>query len=181
MTTNAKDTSGELSRPAPISATSSVDNLQVATKSSIDGVEQTNEGRSREGVAAESIMVQYADSKSNQRNEATVNGPLATTSRSSIISPSGGPLGGPAGSNTTARTHGIPALLLPPQHQTNATQPQTITSSGPLVLTGLVAGSQAPEFLYQLTKMLTDDNRDTIEWCNGRFGIVLFLKGSGSI
>ena len=24
-----------------------------------------------------------------------------------------------------------------------------------------------PEFLYQLTKMLTDDNKDVIEWANG--------------
>lgn len=28
-----------------------------------------------------------------------------------------------------------------------------------------------PEFLYQLTKMLTDNNRDIIEWSNGKFSL----------
>jgi hypothetical protein len=30
-------------------------------------------------------------------------------------------------------------------------------------------GNSVPEFLYQLMKMLTDDNRDIIEWSNGAF------------
>lgn len=29
-----------------------------------------------------------------------------------------------------------------------------------------------PEFLYQLTKMLTHDNREIIEWSNGEFDVV---------
>ena len=29
------------------------------------------------------------------------------------------------------------------------------------------AGGAVPEFLYQLTKMLTDNNREVIEWSNG--------------
>jgi hypothetical protein len=29
-----------------------------------------------------------------------------------------------------------------------------------------------PEFLYQLTKLLTDDNRDAIEWSHGKFIII---------
>jgi hypothetical protein len=36
-------------------------------------------------------------------------------------------------------------------------QRSTITSSGSI-----------PDFLFQLTKMLTDNNRDIIEWSNGR-------------
>ena len=40
--------------------------------------------------------------------------------------------------------------------------------------TGLVAGdsvasNSVPEFLYQLTRMLTDDNKKIIEWSNGTF------------
>ena len=31
----------------------------------------------------------------------------------------------------------------------------------------LVTNTTVPEFLYQLTKMLTDDNREIIEWSNG--------------
>jgi hypothetical protein len=37
------------------------------------------------------------------------------------------------------------------------------TSSGAIVPTA----NTVPEFLYQLTKMLTDNNRDIIEWSNG--------------
>ena len=35
--------------------------------------------------------------------------------------------------------------------------------------------SSVPEFLYQLTKMLTDDNREKIEWSNGKRGIKLLV------
>ena len=31
-----------------------------------------------------------------------------------------------------------------------------------------VSGGSIPEFLYQLTKILTDNNRDIIEWTNGK-------------
>ena len=45
-----------------------------------------------------------------------------------------------------------------------------------------------PEFLYQLTKMLTDNNRDIIEWSNGKFHtivecsiFILFERSSNQI
>jgi len=34
--------------------------------------------------------------------------------------------------------------------------------------TTVAANSSVPEFLYQLTKMLTDDNREIIEWSDGK-------------
>ena len=49
-----------------------------------------------------------------------------------------------------------------PQNQLHASPRNgvIVPSSGPNT-------STAPEFLYQLTKMLTDNNRDIIEWSNG--------------
>jgi hypothetical protein len=53
-------------------------------------------------------------------------------------------------------------------HQTNQSdlhRPSFLSSS----MIGLAqpAGGAVPEFLYQLTKMLTDNNREVIEWSNG--------------
>ena len=54
----------------------------------------------------------------------------------------------------------------------------TLTGSGAMQIspsTGVLLSSApnsntVPEFLYQLTKMLTDNNRDIIEWSNGKSG-----------
>jgi hypothetical protein len=40
-------------------------------------------------------------------------------------------------------------------------------SLGNMVSSVAAGTNSVPEFLYQLTKMLTDDNRDIIEWTNG--------------
>lgn len=37
--------------------------------------------------------------------------------------------------------------------------------------TSIAANNSVPEFLYQLTKMLTDDHRDIIEWSNGKIEV----------
>jgi hypothetical protein len=41
-------------------------------------------------------------------------------------------------------------------------------STGVVVPSTIPNSSTVPEFLYQLTKMLTDNNRDIIEWSNGK-------------
>jgi hypothetical protein len=41
-----------------------------------------------------------------------------------------------------------------------------------------VTGNSVPEFLYQLTKMLTEDNRDIIEWSNGTSRMWLIVLGT---
>jgi len=41
-------------------------------------------------------------------------------------------------------------------------------STGVVVPPIIPNSSTVPEFLYQLTKMLTDNNRDIIEWSNGK-------------
>ena len=43
-----------------------------------------------------------------------------------------------------------------------------ITSSTGVLVASTPNTNTVPEFLYQLTKMLTDNNRDIIEWSNGK-------------
>lgn len=40
-----------------------------------------------------------------------------------------------------------------------------------MVIPSVSSPSAVPEFLYQLTKMLTDNNRDIIEWSNGKIEV----------
>ena len=46
-------------------------------------------------------------------------------------------------------------------------QVQISPSTGVVVPSAVPSTNTVPEFLYQLTKMLTDNNRDIIEWSNG--------------
>jgi hypothetical protein len=59
----------------------------------------------------------------------------------------------------------LPPMMLPPN------QLPVIPTRGSAALalagTGTAGGNSIPEFLYQLTKMLTDDNREIIEWSKG--------------
>jgi hypothetical protein len=43
-----------------------------------------------------------------------------------------------------------------------------LSSPAGIVLPSVPTTNTVPEFLYQLTKMLTDNNRDIIEWSNGK-------------
>ena len=43
-----------------------------------------------------------------------------------------------------------------------------ITPSTGVVVPEMQITNTVPEFLYQLTRMLTDNNRDVIEWSNGK-------------
>jgi len=60
-----------------------------------------------------------------------------------------------------------PGRQTPDMHHSFTMGTPLLTSS--VLLAGSPqAGGSVPEFLYQLTKMLTDDNRDIIEWSDGR-------------
>ena len=50
---------------------------------------------------------------------------------------------------------------------TSQQQIQISPSTG-VVVQNMPNASTVPEFLYQLTRMLTDNNRDTIEWSHGK-------------
>ena len=58
-----------------------------------------------------------------------------------------------------------------PQASSNVTGTGSlqITSSTGVLVASTPNTNTVPEFLYQLTKMLTDNNRDIIEWSNGKF------------
>lgn len=55
---------------------------------------------------------------------------------------------------------GLHAAMLPQSHGTMVS-----------VAAASVVTNSVPEFLYQLTKMLTDNNKDVIEWSNGRIEV----------
>jgi hypothetical protein len=46
--------------------------------------------------------------------------------------------------------------------------PMRSPSTG-VVIPSVASPNAVPEFLYQLSKMLTDNNRDIIEWSNGEY------------
>lgn len=69
-------------------------------------------------------------------------------------------------SSTTSLNQLFPELamqtLLQPVDESGEPMPQVPVPAPAIAVSGSV-----PEFLYQLTKMLTDDNSDVIEWSNG--------------
>jgi hypothetical protein len=62
-------------------------------------------------------------------------------------------------------TGGLPHMMLPPNQM--PMYPTSRSAAVALAGTGTAGGNSIPEFLYQLTKMLTDDNREIIEWSKG--------------
>lgn len=67
----------------------------------------------------------------------------------------------------------LPVLMLPPANSGLYHQPVDAAA-----MPEPATGNSIPEFLYQLTKMLTDDNREIIEWSNGKYRIYLCLTGA---
>lgn len=63
-------------------------------------------------------------------------------------------------------TGALPHMMLPPSNQMPMF-PTSRSAAVALAGTGTAGGNSIPEFLYQLTKMLTDDNREIIEWSKG--------------
>lgn len=57
--------------------------------------------------------------------------------------------------------------IVPPQTQPSLTS-NTISDEA---VAQIVSNTSVPEFLYQLTKMLTDDHRDIIEWSNAKIEV----------
>jgi hypothetical protein len=46
-------------------------------------------------------------------------------------------------------------------------------STGVVVPTSVASANTVPEFLYQLTKMLSDSNREVIEWSHGEYKLIV--------
>ncbi len=78
----------------------------------------------------------------------------------------GGPLG--ISQNPQARFLSQSQAAAAPPSKTSQTHVQIQPSTGVIVESTMpTTTNTVPEFLYQLTKMLTDNNRDIIEWSNG--------------
>jgi hypothetical protein len=77
-------------------------------------------------------------------------------------------------SSITAALHpsGLPLHFNPPLTKSVMSQALLQSHSSDSRISYMSAASNTvPEFLYQLTKMLTDDNRDIIEWAKGKIDI----------
>lgn len=74
-------------------------------------------------------------------------------------------------SNTTFIAGTVPAGGLEPDSSPSpnlaGSGSMRISSSTGVLVASTPNTNTVPEFLYQLTKMLTDNNRDIIEWSNG--------------
>lgn len=80
--------------------------------------------------------------------------------------------------STPATTRSIqydPKRISPPTTSASALPSSISLVHNPLrspstgvVIPSVASPNAVPEFLYQLTKMLTDNNRDIIEWSNGK-------------
>lgn len=57
------------------------------------------------------------------------------------------------------------------QQQINEATPFSAAEAPMESIVGITGSHQTPDFLYQLTKMLTDDNREIIEWSYGKIEV----------
>ena len=74
----------------------------------------------------------------------------------------------PYASSSIALSHpGAPHLATAPAASKPVKTPSDADGQGSAT-DGQAAANTIPEFLYQLTKLLTDDNRDAIEWNYGK-------------
>jgi hypothetical protein len=68
-------------------------------------------------------------------------------------------------------THGLSSIANPSTSSISLVprpnQLHISPSTGVMVPSSVPSTNTVPEFLYQLTKMLTENNRDVIEWSNG--------------
>mmetsp|Transcript_6272 Transcript_6272/g.8160 ORF Transcript_6272/g.8160 Transcript_6272/m.8160 type:complete len:495 (-) Transcript_6272:119-1603(-) len=190
MNTTEIITSKGRERPVSISSTSSLDSLLVGniTANNIDtgsAMESITENiapsitapskisqASAAQTQSEQLPAQSQDQltqqhQQQQHTEGRVGMGAVTPSTSVAISPLGCPVAvGTDSATVHPSSSSLPALVLPPQHQTSSAERSSTTAMQPIAM-----GSQAPEFLYQLTKMLTDNNRETIEWNHGKIEV----------
>ena len=138
-------TSEERDHPVAVSSTSSLDSIFM-------GLSGNNEQQSK--IATCDNNNTGHDAQQDSTSLEAQSAPPA--SNSSVISPSETLPGSVPGL--------VPSMMLPPNAQAAALP----TTTG-VPMTGSAPNHSIPEFLYQLTKMLTDDNKAIIEWSNGTY------------
>jgi HSF-type DNA-binding len=168
--------------PVPISSSSSLDSLPVMDVQSSSSDSSTNHGLS-DTIGTGTVVI--SSSNSSLLLEASKQLPqhahdyqsqllLPATIRSSAILPAPGR---PPAASGRVQQHLGSGVGIHPEFVGSASAPLLAAASAPptqpnSAATTTTTHSSAPEFLYQLTKMLSDNtNRDTIEWSNGRIEV----------
>ena len=81
----------------------------------------------------------------------------------------------PSGTGVADPLAAVHVPTLPdPLHTTTAPSmilPNLTTVAVPTTAAAVISNNSVPEFLFQLTKMLTEDNREVIEWNHGRIEV----------
>jgi hypothetical protein len=139
--------------PAPVSSASSLDTLFQGP------MHERLSGADIGSLVNEALQntTENVNHPQGEQNPAAAHPATAHSSQQGVVSPSANEVFPPASKHT------IPSMMLPSNHLGVPVLP----SGTPLTMPGTAGNNSIPEFLYQLTKMLTDNNRHIIEWSNG--------------
>lgn len=141
-------------RPVAISSTSSLDSFATSyTQANIDN----SSSRSNAAVIKEESS--SAIKQDNQQEIVQRQPPCPTSNNSTVVSSRPSLIPFPLSSSPSATP--VPIMPSHPSFATSASNSNKVPASNNTVA----------EFLYQLTKMLTDDNREIIEWNNGKIEV----------
>lgn len=153
--------------PPSVSSASSLDSLQITVGREPSGAIASASGSVGEHDTRQNASVTFfASLRGDQAARAPSSVP--TQSQQGVISPA----------VTAAIPSSVPPLSFSPMMlQSNHLGVPMLPSGTPLTMPGTAGNNSIPEFLYQLTKMLTDNNRHIIEWTNGTS--FSFLIGTG--
>jgi len=128
--------------------------IQVSSTSSLDSFGTTQQTPCiTQQTYPETTTSSYTNYVSIPHDDFSLSNPTMVSSRPSLVPYPVAP------SPTTT----IPVPIMP-SHPSVVQSSATVTSVAP-------ANNTVAEFLYQLTKMLTDDNREVIEWNNGKIEV----------
>ena len=172
--TNAVDenTNASISGPVPVSSTSSLDSIPGISKQVNNAMEAQSFGVSME--ASQQTNAQFpvnavAPSPTQQFPASNAAGvpPLSNATHMTTTNLGAGALStSPASSSVYISPNATSSVPVPIMPSLPSNAPQSATPA-PANTTNTVA-----EFLYQLTKMLTEDNKEVIEWSNGEEYVV---------
>ena len=138
--------------PPSVSSASSLDSMHMM------GREQTGATAASEPDTRQNTSVASFSLRGDEAAEAPNASSLSIPNQNQgIISPA------VSAAIPSAAPLSFTSIMLPSNHLGIPVLP----SGTPLTMPGTAGNNSIPEFLYQLTKMLTDNNRHIIEWTNG--------------
>lgn len=151
---NTQEENTVSTRPVAISSTSSLDSF--ATSYTQNFVDVSIQQDSAVVIKEENASAILENEKQQQISSPDVSCPA--TNNLTVVSSRPSLVSYPVATSSTAGSVTIPSL------------PSSVSSSANSSK-GSSGNNTVAEFLYQLTKMLTDDNRETIEWNNGKIDV----------